>query len=195
MFMALEGFEPPRPKTRLFKSRAAASYAIGPYLRYIMHRAKRQLLKDDTFVWECQSCKNTQWLGNSIPLELHHIDGDRCNDNIDNLQLLCPNCHTFTPNYRGKNKFRKIKPKCLDCGKEISFRSKYCSTCFISRRGPTGKTKINWPSTESIVEKVKSSGFSALSRELGVTDNTIRKHLRKNGITDFSSFKYAKHGS
>ena len=36
---------------------------------------------------------------NKIPLELHHKDGDYRNNNEDNLELLCPNCHSLTSNY------------------------------------------------------------------------------------------------
>lgn len=51
----------------------------------------------------CEHCGNENWFGKPIPLEIHHIDGDSLNNEIDNLQLLCPNCHAFTNNYRGKN--------------------------------------------------------------------------------------------
>jgi predicted HNH restriction endonuclease len=39
-----------------------------------------------------------------IPLELHHVNGDNRDNRIENLQLLCPNCHALTDNYRGLNK-------------------------------------------------------------------------------------------
>lgn len=52
---------------------------------------------------QCECCKNKDWLDNPIPLEVHHIDGDRLNNELSNLQLLCPNCHALTDNYRGKN--------------------------------------------------------------------------------------------
>lgn len=51
----------------------------------------------------CESCQLTTWFGDPIPLELHHIDGNNTNNNLSNLQLLCPNCHARTDNYRGKN--------------------------------------------------------------------------------------------
>lgn len=51
----------------------------------------------------CEKCKNTHWLDLPIKLEIHHKDGDRTNNEIDNLELLCPNCHSFTDNWRGKN--------------------------------------------------------------------------------------------
>ena len=51
----------------------------------------------------CERCGETRWLEEPIPLEVHHIDGDSLNNEMDNLKLLCPNCHALTENYRGKN--------------------------------------------------------------------------------------------
>jgi predicted HNH restriction endonuclease len=51
----------------------------------------------------CERCKNTTWEGNPIPLELHHINGIHSDNRISNLQILCPNCHALTDNYKGKN--------------------------------------------------------------------------------------------
>lgn len=52
---------------------------------------------------KCEVCGNTEWLGEEIPLVIHHIDGDHMNNELSNLQLLCPNCHAQTDNYCGKN--------------------------------------------------------------------------------------------
>ena len=52
---------------------------------------------------KCEVCGNTEWLGEEIPLVIHHIDGDHINNELSNLQLLCPNCHAQTDNYCGKN--------------------------------------------------------------------------------------------
>ena len=49
-------------------------------------------------------CQQTLWLDQPIHLELHHRDGDKSNNTLDNLQLLCPNCHSYTDNYGSKNK-------------------------------------------------------------------------------------------
>lgn len=65
---------------------------------------KKRLLREGIFQPICSSCKNTKWLSNDIPLELDHEDGNNENNNLDNLRLLCPNCHALTPTYRGKNK-------------------------------------------------------------------------------------------
>ena len=51
----------------------------------------------------CERCNKEEWLGQPIPLEVHHEDGDPLNNEMDNLKLLCPNCHALTENYRGKN--------------------------------------------------------------------------------------------
>ena len=51
----------------------------------------------------CQVCGLSEWMGKQIPLELHHIDGRRNNNHDDNLQVICPNCHSQTDNYCGKN--------------------------------------------------------------------------------------------
>lgn len=58
---------------------------------------------------ECEQCHNTLWLGQPINLEIHHKDGNHNNSSLDNLQLLCPNCHSYTENYCGKNNTGKIK--------------------------------------------------------------------------------------
>lgn len=54
--------------------------------------------------YKCEICGNTTWFENKIPLEVHHIDGNDMNNCIENIQLLCPNCHTQTDNYRAKNR-------------------------------------------------------------------------------------------
>lgn len=53
---------------------------------------------------ECNLCHNKQWLGHKIPLELHHINGDSNDNRLNNLQLLCPNCHALTSNYRNRKR-------------------------------------------------------------------------------------------
>lgn len=55
---------------------------------------------------KCESCGLEEWMGKLISLDLHHIDGNRMNNNINNLQLLCPNCHSYTDNFKGKNNKR-----------------------------------------------------------------------------------------
>jgi hypothetical protein len=55
--------------------------------------------------WKCEHCELTHWLDLPIPLEIDHVDGDRTNNEYENLKVLCCNCHALTPTWRG----RKIK--------------------------------------------------------------------------------------
>jgi 5-methylcytosine-specific restriction endonuclease McrA len=65
---------------------------------------KQKLLDEGYKSWICESCKNTEWLGEPIPLELEHKDGNSENHARENLELLCPNCHSLTPTYKGRNR-------------------------------------------------------------------------------------------
>jgi len=53
---------------------------------------------------KCSVCGISDWMGIAISLELEHIDGNSENNNINNLSLICPNCHSQTSTYKGKNK-------------------------------------------------------------------------------------------
>lgn len=68
------------------------------------HTLRKRLLKEKIKESKCENCTLDEWLGKPISLELHHVDGDRRNNRLENLKLLCPNCHAQTGNYRGKNK-------------------------------------------------------------------------------------------
>lgn len=67
-------------------------------------KLKKRLIQEGYKQYKCEKCGRTEWEGHEIPLELHHINGDKFDNRLENLQLLCPNCHVLTDNYRGKNK-------------------------------------------------------------------------------------------
>lgn len=50
----------------------------------------------------CELCGISEWNGKDIVFQLHHKDGNHKNNNIENLILLCPNCHSQTENYANK---------------------------------------------------------------------------------------------
>lgn len=67
------------------------------------NKVRIKLLEEGYKEYKCECCGMTTWLGNPIPLELHHKDGNRNNNALENYELLCPNCHALTDSYRGKN--------------------------------------------------------------------------------------------
>ncbi len=54
--------------------------------------------------WKCMVCNLETWMGDLIPLEVDHINGDAGNNLPANLRLICPNCHSQTPTHKAKNK-------------------------------------------------------------------------------------------
>ena len=78
---------------------------------YQSSKLKNKLLESGLKEYRCECCKNTEWNGKPIPLETHHINGDNTDNRIENIQLLCPNCHAQTDNYRGRNKKNGIVAK------------------------------------------------------------------------------------
>ena len=76
---------------------------------YQPSKLKKRLIKEGIKEYRCEKCGNTEWNGEPIALELHHINGDRTDNRLENLQILCPNCHAQTEHYRGKNQERYEK--------------------------------------------------------------------------------------
>jgi 5-methylcytosine-specific restriction endonuclease McrA len=74
---------------------------------------RKRLLDEKIKEHKCENCELTNWLGNKIPLELEHVNGVKTDHRLENLKLLCPNCHALTPTYRGKN-IGRIKDEILD---------------------------------------------------------------------------------
>ena len=57
----------------------------------------------------CEICRISEWCGKPITLELDHVNGDNKNHSLENIRLLCPNCHSQTPTWRGRNNTGKTK--------------------------------------------------------------------------------------
>ena len=63
---------------------------------------RKRLLKEGLKKYICECCGKSEWMGKPIALELHHVNGIKDDLRLENLLILCPNCHAFTDNYRGK---------------------------------------------------------------------------------------------
>ena len=69
---------------------------------YQSYKLLKRLIIEGKKEKKCECCGSIKWNGREIPLELHHINGNRADNRLENLQVLCPNCHALTDNYRGK---------------------------------------------------------------------------------------------
>lgn len=67
-------------------------------------KLKKRLIKEGILEPKCSKCLNETWLDGPIPLELDHINGKNDDNKLSNLRLLCPNCHSLTDTYRGRNR-------------------------------------------------------------------------------------------
>ncbi len=76
----------------------------GKYPRYQSYKLKQRLLNENIKINKCDECGIENWNGKTLNIELHHIDGNRSNHLLENLAMLCPNCHSQTDTFRAKNK-------------------------------------------------------------------------------------------
>lgn len=66
---------------------------------------RKRLIKEGVFDAKCYKCGLTEWMDQPAPLELEHINGIGDDYRLENLTILCPNCHAQTDTYRGKNAY------------------------------------------------------------------------------------------
>ncbi len=71
---------------------------------------RRRLIEEGIKQARCEGCGLAEWKGAAIPLQLDHVNGRRSDNRLENLRILCPNCHAQTATWCGKNK-RRIAPK------------------------------------------------------------------------------------
>jgi hypothetical protein len=68
---------------------------------------KKRVWLKEYYNYTCQKCNNNLWLGEQIPLEINHINGNNQEHELENVELLCCNCHALTDNWRGRNKIKR----------------------------------------------------------------------------------------
>jgi hypothetical protein len=92
-----------RPRIRPLEEFLVAGRQIGRC------NLKRRLLAEGLKENRCERCGLTEWNGEPLNMQLHHKDGDGTNNTLENLELLCPNCHAQTDTYGGRNGHRRKK--------------------------------------------------------------------------------------
>ena len=78
----------------------------GKHPQYHTYKLKHRLFEAGIKENKCEKCGIDNWNGKELKCHLDHIDGDCYNHKLDNLQILCPNCHSQTDTFAGKNKSR-----------------------------------------------------------------------------------------
>ena len=137
---------------------------------------KRFGLKD---IDKCENCKITEWMGQKLSMQVHHVDGDHYNNEPSNLQVLCPNCHSLTENFgsknnKGKTFFQKNKDKkCIDCENPVYGNNIRCSKCHLIwyqkigeklKRDNLNKYIFNFVSIEEIQKETEANEEEIISQ-------------------------------
>lgn len=153
----------------------------------------KKLIDEGYKEYKCENpeCGLSEWHGKPISLQVHHIDGNHYNCSLENLMILCPNCHSQTDSFCGRGrKEKKEKRYCKNCGKELSGdgNSEFCVKCahFEQR-------KTEWPSKEELERLLKNGSFLSVGKMFGVSDNAVRKWCKYYGLP--TSAKDYKNGS
>ena len=159
------------------KRKSALEYLKKEFLNN--PKLRKKLIEDGIKKNECELCGLNNWLGQNLTLELHHKDGNHYNNELNNLQILCPNCHSLTPNHSGK-KYKSIKKikiktenKCLQCDVLINKKSKICKNCHWNNL-----RKVDRPDVTILINDVNNLGYVQTGKKYNVSDNTIRKWIK-----------------
>lgn len=94
---------------------------------------KNKLFSSGLKKYKCEDCGCNKWNDKQISLQLHHINGNDTDNRLENLQILCPNCHSQTDTFTARNIKNQKEKKyyCKGCKKEIKKTpTGFCDKCY-----------------------------------------------------------------
>ena len=148
-------------------------------------KLKKRLIKEGIKEYKCEKCGISEWQGEPISLQIHHINGIHNDNRLENLQLLCPNCHSQTDTYSGKNSNREHNTKYLLKEKIYKGKKNYNVSRQVIHSNKANEVKITYtkcvfedthPSKETLINDFKElKSFLKVGKKYGVSDNGIRR--------------------
>lgn len=146
---------------------------------YNSSHLKKQLYEKGLLKEICRSCGiGPLWNNKPISLHLEHINGNHYDNRLENLEILCPNCHSQTDTWCIKNKIKKEKlvKKCINCNIKISNKATRCLSCSSKFSHPRKIT--NRPSVKQLKKDLEKLPYTKVGKKYGVSDNCIRKWIK-----------------
>jgi hypothetical protein len=167
----------------------ALGQVLVEHSSYNRAQLKQRLFDHGLKQRRCEFCgQDEHWRGGRMALILDHVNGAGDDNRLENLRILCPNCAaTLDTHCARKNRIVRDPIACARCGAGFVPRSdeqRYCSRSCGSRwiRPPDSHDHLRRaerPPYEQLLAEVEADGFSATGRRHGVSDNAIRKWIRR----------------
>lgn len=146
---------------------------------------KNRILKEEILEYKCVKCGNKgEWQGEELVLHIEHKNGIGNDNRIENLEFLCPNCHSQTKTFAGRNsKNVNTLPKLKEPKKLLS-KQELKKINIESHRSKRRLTKEN---ISFILENKENLSKRKMGEMFGVSDKTIAKIIKRRGYVELSS--------